>query len=81
MKINAFKQAEAESKPYLRLLDKPSKKEQRRKGLKEDCLTISFVWIISMALMAQVVIENGTIADIFSVMLVITAVLQAIGNR
>lgn len=75
------KNQECESIPYLKLLDKPAKKKRRRRKLKETCLAISFVWILVMALMSQAVIENDAIADAYSIMLVITAVLQAAGCR
>lgn len=67
------KYEECESIPYLKLLDKPAKKKRRRRELKETCL--------AMALMSQAVIENDAIADAYSIMLVITAVLQAAGCR
>lgn len=79
MIIHKYK--ECESIPYLKLLDKPAKKKRRKRELKEACLAISFVWILVMALMSQAVIENDAIADAYSIMLVITAVLQAAGCR
>lgn len=75
------KYKECESVPQLKLLDKPSGKERRRREIKEACLVISFVWLLSMAFMAQIVVENGIIADIFSIMLLVTAALQAVGSR
>ncbi len=75
------KYKECESIPHLKLLDKPAKKKRRRKEAKEACLAISFVWLLGMALMSQAVIENDAIADAYSIMLVITAVLQAAGCR
>lgn len=75
------KYEECESIPYLKLVDKPAKKKRRRRELKEACLAISFVWLLGMALMSQVVIENDAIADAYSIMLVITVVLQAAGCR
>lgn len=75
------KYEECESIPHLKLLDKPAKKKRRKRELKETCLAISFVWILVMALMSQAVIENDAIADAYSIMLMITAVLQAAGCR
>lgn len=75
------KYKECESIPRLKLLDKPSKKEQRRQEAKEACLVISFVWLLGMAFMAQFVVQQETIADIFSVMLLGAAGLQALGSR
>lgn len=69
-----------ESVPYLKLLDRPEKKKRRRKEIKEACLAISFVWLLGMAFMAQFVVEQKTIADIFSAMLLIVAGLQAAGR-
>lgn len=71
------KNKEYESIPHLRLLDKPAKKKRRRKELKETCLAISIIWLLGMAFMAQFVVEQKTIADIFSAMLLIVAGLQA----
>ena len=79
MMIHKYK--ECESIPRLKLLDKLLKKEQRRKEAKEACLVISFAWLIGMAFMAQFVVEQETIADIFSVMLLAAAGLQALGSR
>jgi len=70
MKINVFE-----------LLDKLLKKEQRWKEWKEACLAISFAWHLGMAFMAQFVVEQETIADIFSVMLLVAAGLQVLGSR
>lgn len=81
MKINVLEQFGTENKTHLKLLDKPAKKKRRRRELKETCLAISFVWILVMALMSQAVIENDAIADAYSIMLMITAVLQAAGCR
>lgn len=81
MKINVLEQFGTENKTHLKLLDKPAKKKRRRKEAKETCLAISFVWILVMALMSQAVIENDAIADAYSIMLMITAVLQAAGCR
>ncbi len=75
------KYKECESIPHLKLLDKPSKKKRCLREGKEACLVISFVWLLGMAFMAQFVIENGIIADIFSLMLLISAGLQTVGNR
>ena len=74
------KNKEYESIPHLRLLDKPAKKKRRRKELKEACLAISFVWLLGMAFMAQFVVEQKTIANIFSAMLLTVAGLQAAGR-
>lgn len=81
MKINVLEQFGIENKTHLKLLDKPAKKKRRRREAKEACLVISFVWLLGMAFMAQYVIGQETIADIFSVMLMAAAGLQAVGNR
>ncbi len=81
MRINVLEQFGTENKTHLKLLDKPAKKKRRRKEAKEACLAISFVWLLGMALMSQAVIENDAIADAYTIMLVITAVLQAAGCR
>lgn len=78
--MTLHKYKECESIPRLKLPDNPSRKKRRRKELKEACLTISFVWLLGMAFMAQAVIETDAIADIFSAMLIITAVMQAAGS-
>lgn len=81
MRINVLEQFDTENKTHLKLLDKPAKRKRRRKELKEACFAISFVWLLGMAFMVQYVIENDAIADAYSIMLVITAVLQAAGCR
>lgn len=81
MKINVIEQFETENKTHLKLLDKPAKKKRRKKEAKEACLAISFVWLLGIAFMAQYVIENDAIADAYTIMLLITAVLQAAGCR
>lgn len=45
---------ECESIPHMELLDKPSKKEQRRK---EACPVISFAWLLGMEFMAQFIVQ------------------------
>lgn len=81
MKINVLEQFDTENKTHLKLLDKPAKKKRRRMEAKETCLVISFLWLLGMAFMAQYVIGQETIADIFSVMLMVAAGMQAVGNR
>ncbi len=75
------KYKECESIPHLKLLDKPSKKEQRRKEIKNICFVVSLVWIISLTFMMQVIVENRASADICSAFLIVTAVLHVAGCR
>lgn len=54
---------------------------ERRKEIKNICFIVSLVWIISLAFMIQVIVENRAAADICSVFLMITAVLHVAGCR
>jgi len=75
------KYKECESIPHLKLLDKPSEKRRRKKEIKNICFVVSLVWIISLAFMMQVIVENRAAADKCSVFLIITAVLHVAGCR
>lgn len=80
MGTNTYKKLKAEELPRIKVLDSPVRKRKLRKEVKEACLAISFVWLLGMAFMAQFVVENSAIADIFSIMLLAVAGLQVIGR-
>ncbi len=55
--------------------------KERRKEIKNICFVVSLVWIISLAFMMQVIVENRASADICSAFLIVTAVLHVAGCR
>ena len=64
--------------PYVVKMDRHSIKKN---GIREACSIISFVWIVSMAFISQIVIPQDAMADTYSIILMLSVLLQAVGNK
>lgn len=66
--------------PYMVKLDRRKKASRVKKELREAFNIVAFVWLGMLGFMAQVVITETAVADLFSAMTMAILVLAIIGR-
>lgn len=62
--------------------DKLKERERgmKKKEIKKGCAVVSVTWLITLAFMAQFCITSAVLADMYSLFLLLLAVMQIIGR-